>query len=288
MLAPRPPVCRVGWKHGCEGNSRRSVGAQNATGHLRMRSLVGAYVPVNGHPTWVEEAGAGTPVLLLHGAFSNCEGLFEIFASLASDYRLIAFDRRGHGRTADTDAPFHYADMMTETVGVLEQAGGDAAHVVGYSDGGIIALLLAFGASRSRAITRVDRHELSLRRSRAGRVRRLRSRLRHLRLPATRLCRTFARRRRPLCRRRGQRGGDVTTEPTLTTDDLALIPMPALVLVGDDDLIVPAHTRSLYESLPKGQLAVVPGASHILPYEKPALVAQLVGEFLALVARSRR
>jgi len=73
----------------------------------------------------------------------------------------------------------------------------------------------------------------------------------------------------------------LTTEPTLTTDDLALIAMPALVLVGDDDMIEPAHTQALYESLPNGQLAVVPGASHVVPYEKPALVAQLVAEFLA-------
>ncbi len=71
-----------------------------------------------------------------------------------------------------------------------------------------------------------------------------------------------------------------TTEPTLTTDDLALIPMPALVMVGDDDAVVPGHTWSLYESLPRAQLAVVPAASHILPYEKPALVAQRVGDFL--------
>ena len=104
---------------------------------------MGDYVDINGHPTWIEETGAGTTVLVLHGGFSNSDGLVDVFAALATDHRLIAFDRRGHGRTADTDAPFHYSDMMTETVGVLEHAGGDAAHVVGYSDGGIIALLLA-------------------------------------------------------------------------------------------------------------------------------------------------
>ncbi len=66
----------------------------------------------------------------------------------------------------------------------------------------------------------------------------------------------------------------------MTVEDLARITAPALVLVGDDDVVLATHTWSLYESLPTGQLAVVPGASHIVPYEKPSLVAQLVDEFL--------
>ncbi len=69
-------------------------------------------------------------------------------------------------------------------------------------------------------------------------------------------------------------------EPTMTTGDLARIPMPALVLVGDDDAVLSAHTWSLYESLPAGQLAVIPAASHIVPYEKPELVARLVADFM--------
>jgi pimeloyl-ACP methyl ester carboxylesterase len=70
-------------------------------------------------------------------------------------------------------------------------------------------------------------------------------------------------------------------EPTLTTDDIAGITQPTLVMVGDDDLIPLAHTCSLYEALPRGQLAVVPRASHALPLEQPDLVARLIMDFLA-------
>lgn len=73
----------------------------------------------------------------------------------------------------------------------------------------------------------------------------------------------------------------MASEPTMTTDELAVIQAPALVLVGDDDLSTLAHTCSLYESLVAGQLAVVPGASHLVVLEKPAIVNQLVSEFLA-------
>ncbi|MET1000976.1 MAG: alpha/beta hydrolase [Acidimicrobiia bacterium] len=241
---------------------------------------MGEFVAIDGHPTWVEDTGTGTPVLVLHGGFSNSDGLVEVFAPLAADYRVIAFDRRGHGRTADTDAPFHYADMTTETAGVLAHAGGEAAHIVGYSDGGIIALLLALARPdlvRSLVLIGTNYHYDGV-------------------VPGTfedfgHDSDSFAF-LQPGYAERSPDGGDhfavvvakgvamLTTEPTLTTDDLARIPMPALVMAGDDDMVEPAHTQSLYESLPNGQLAVVPGASHVVPYEKPALVAQLVAEFL--------
>ena len=73
----------------------------------------------------------------------------------------------------------------------------------------------------------------------------------------------------------------VTTEPTLTTSDLATITAPTLVMAGDDDLVRLDHTCALYEALPAGQLAIVPGTSHVLPLERPAEVARIIMDFLA-------
>ena len=50
---------------------------------------------------------------------------------------------------------------------------------------------------------------------------------------------------------------------------------------ADDELVRLDHSCSMYEALPAGQLAVVPGTSHALPIEKPAEVARLVLDFLA-------
>ena len=52
------------------------------------------------------------------------------------------------------------------------------------------------------------------------------------------------------------------------------------LMAGDDDVISHAHTVELFEALPLGQLAIVPGTSHILPKEKPGLVNLLITEFL--------
>ena len=89
--------------------------------------MKGEYTAVNGHQTWVEQFGSADPaeaVLLLHGGLSNSDDLRLAAAALETRHRLIAFDRRGHGRTADTDRPFSYVDMADETIAVLERVAG--------------------------------------------------------------------------------------------------------------------------------------------------------------------
>jgi pimeloyl-ACP methyl ester carboxylesterase len=71
------------------------------------------------------------------------------------------------------------------------------------------------------------------------------------------------------------------TQPALTAEDLARVRAPTLVLVGDDDMMTLEHTTALYRALPESQLAVVPGASHLAPLEKPALVNRLILDHLA-------
>lgn len=240
---------------------------------------MGSYVDIDGHHTWIEEAGAGDEtIVLLHGGLGNGDELLDtIGPPLAGDYRLVAPDRRGHGRTADTDAPFHYEDMVDETTAILEQVVGGPAHLVGWSDGGILALLLSrrrpdlvvrnvligtnFHHDGVRPMEMADDDPLGATMYKAY-VERTPDGADHFQLVLEKAMTLFA------------------TEPTLTVDDLRQIPTPTLVLVADDDIQELAHTVALYESLPAGQLAVVPRASHALPMERPDEVARLIRDFL--------
>src|SRR4051794_11635326 len=240
---------------------------------------MGDRVEINGHPTWVEERGNGDEtVLLLHGGLSNSDAMLgSIGPPLEQSYRVVAFDRRGHGYTADTGAPFHYDDMASETISVLETVVGGKAHLVGWSDGGIVSLYVALrrpdlvdrmvviGANfRFDGIHPIEfdpgspvaamMMEAYAERSPDG--------IEHFGDMATRFMEM------------------ATTEPALTNDDLARIEAPTLVMAGDDDLVRLDHTCALYEALPAGQLAIVPGASHGVPMERPAEVAQLILGFL--------
>ena len=70
------------------------------------------------------------------------------------------------------------------------------------------------------------------------------------------------------------------SEPNLERADLLNIQCPVLVMAGDDDVIAHNHTIELFENIPLGQLAILPGTSHGLGKEKPALVQLLIREFL--------
>ena len=63
--------------------------------------------------------------------------------AFAECFRVIAPERRAHGHTADVPGPLTYADMATDTIGFIERVVGQPACLVGWSDGGIIGLLVA-------------------------------------------------------------------------------------------------------------------------------------------------
>ena len=235
------------------------------------------YTDIGGHQTWFADSQAtGDPVLLLHGGLSDSELLLKALGPALGDrYRVLAFDRRGHGRTADTDAAFHYDDMVSETIAAIEKLIGGPAHLVGWSDGGIVALLVALRRPdlvRSLVLIGANYHFEGTMPTEPGGsgLKVLRGRYaerspdgaEHFGVVLKKSFTMYA------------------TEPTLATDDLRRISAPALVMAGDDDLMTLAHTASLYESLPLSQLAVVPGTSHAVLLEKPELAGQLIGNFL--------
>jgi pimeloyl-ACP methyl ester carboxylesterase len=239
------------------------------------------YVDVDGHPTWLHRSGTGEEtVLLLHGGLSCSEEILGALEEpLGSAYAVAAFDRKGHGYTADTDEPFHYESMADEVIGVIERLGGPV-HLVGWSDGGIAALLAArrrpdlvsrqvlIGANfHPDGIVMDDLDGGGADSEPGGDMaaaygRRSPDGVEHFPVVFEKFM-TMAR-----------------TEPTLTADDLGGVATPTLVLAGDDDVVTLEHTVALYRALPEAQLAIVPGASHAVPLEKPDLVGRLVVDFL--------
>jgi pimeloyl-ACP methyl ester carboxylesterase len=100
------------------------------------------YGPVNGLNMYYEVHGDGPPLLLLHGGSGSIPEKWIPF--FTPQFRVIAPEQMGHGRTADlVDCPFHYHEMPEDTVELMRQLGIESAVVVGYSDGGIIALDMA-------------------------------------------------------------------------------------------------------------------------------------------------
>ena len=98
-------------------------------------------------------AGAGEPVVLIHGFIEDAERQWlrpGVVAALARRYRVYAMDARGHGKSAKPHTPAAYGpEMACDVVHLLGHLGHATAHLVGYSMGAhIIAQLLTLNPAR--------------------------------------------------------------------------------------------------------------------------------------------
>src|SRR6185437_9593806 len=100
-------------------------------------------IDAGGLDTYYEIHGAGEPLLYLHGGFNPIEMLGEIIPALAGQYRVYLPERQGQGRTPDRDGPVTFPGMAQDTIAFLEAVGLTGAHLVGFSDGAMVALLVA-------------------------------------------------------------------------------------------------------------------------------------------------
>lgn len=109
---------------------------------------------INGARLYVEEQGdpLGMPLLFLPGGFGHIAEFNGVLPCISRGFRIIGIDSRGHGRSTMGDCRLTYAQLEADVLAVIEQLQLDAVNIVGYSDGGIVALRLA-----ARADSRVSR-----------------------------------------------------------------------------------------------------------------------------------
>lgn len=105
----------------------------------------GERLPVDGAELHVEQIGNpdGPAIVMLHGGFGSCETFNAITPALAPHYRLIGIDSRGQGASTMGDAPLSYARLQQDVEAITRQMGLSRYSVIGFSDGGILALRLA-------------------------------------------------------------------------------------------------------------------------------------------------
>ena len=90
-----------------------------------------------------EAVGDGPPVLLIGGIGMDAGAWWRTIPILARSFRVITFDPRGLGRSAPAPFMCTTSDLAADSVAVMDAAGADAAHVYGFSLGGMVAQRLA-------------------------------------------------------------------------------------------------------------------------------------------------
>jgi pimeloyl-ACP methyl ester carboxylesterase len=235
-----------------------------------------AYVEVNGVPLWYDERGEGDPLVLLHGGLTDSRDFTGNLDTLASRFRLLLPERRGHGHTADAAGPITLQVMAQDTIAFLDKLVGGPVRLVGYSAGATVALRVAVGrpdlVDRLVLISGAFHRDGMILRPTADAA------------PPPQLVAAYAEvspdgaEHLPVVIAKIARS--VAEEPGLTSADLGAVACQTLVMVGDDDIVTLEHTLTLYRGLRNAQLAIVPAASHLLLLEKPELCTRLVSDFL--------
>jgi pimeloyl-ACP methyl ester carboxylesterase len=245
---------------------------------------MGDYVDIGPVHMWYETRGRGEPLLLLHGGLDTNASWGTELDALAEHFRVLAPERRGHGHTPDVAGPLSYRAMAEDTAAFVDRVVGGPVHVVGWSDGAIVGLLLALG--RPDLVRR-----LVLIGGAVDGSAYVPEFVEATRLSADSSVYQPFRAVYEVVSPDGPEHWPVVfaklmtlwqTEPHIPLGDLAAVGARTLVMVGDDDLVELEHAVAVYRALPEGELAVVPGASHLAPLEKPELVNRLLLDFLRL------
>ena len=199
-------------------------------------------------------------------------------APLEGDFQLFAYDRAGHGRSADQPGSFHFDFQCSEAIAFISEVVKEPVHLVGYSDGANIALMVAIArpdlvksivsiAANFSADGIVELPEFDP----AGISEDNRAEYAAMSPDAPETLDAKIEKMHEIWK----------VEPNIKIIDIAEISVPTLVMAGDDDVVKHSHSIELYEALPLGQLAIVPGTSHGLVKEKPEIVTAMIKSFLS-------
>ena len=216
------------------------------------------------------EKGAGFPLILLHGNGEDGSYFAHQMEPFAEHFRVIAVDTRGHGQTPRGKAPFTIRQFAEDLYGFLKRLDIDKAHILGFSDGGNIAMVFAMTHPDLVEKLVLDGANLDAKGVKAK-----------IQIPIEigyRFANLFAK-KKPEARKKAELLGLMVNDPNIKPEELATIQCPTLVVAGDKDMIKDEHTRLIASSIPGAQLTILPG-SHFVANENPEAFNQAVLNFL--------
>ncbi len=227
------------------------------------------HVMHDGARIWYATYGYGAPVLLLHGGLGHSGNWGnQVPALLASGYRAILIDSRGHGRSTRDARPFMYEQMASDVLAVLDALALEKAAVVGWSDGACIALILAMQAPACVAGVFFFGCNMDP------------SGTKEISDSAPILNRCFSRHARDYAALSATPddfkafaeavGLMQATQPNYGVDDLAAVRIPVTIVQSEhDEFIKHEHAEYLARSIPGADLVILPGVTHFAPLQRP-------------------
>jgi pimeloyl-ACP methyl ester carboxylesterase len=221
---------------------------------------------------YYEVYGAGEPLLVVHGNGGSIADLGAQIAHFRKRYRVIAMDSRDQGKSADSADKITYEKMTDDLAALLDHLKVGPVNVLGWSDGGIEALLL--GIRHPAKVKKIAAMAANLTPDEDAFRPEVLALIKQMMadVPA-------AERDTPQGRRSLKVTGMMLEEPNIPLQALEAIAAPTLVLASDHDVIRDEHTVAIYHHIPNSQLVIFPNATHMIPFDDPATFNAAVERF---------
>lgn len=243
----------------------------------------GKFLTIRGTKVYYEEYGKGVPLLMLHGGFGDISDFQKVIPRLSEKYRVIIPDAPGLGRSEFADSILSYqllADYSSKFIDLLKL---DSVYVVGWSDGGNTALLLAknrpekvkkiivSGANyKLDGFTKEAFEQCKNLNDTTWVKKELEGWVKHYQELSTKNWARYV-----------TEGGTMWfQEQYFLKDDLEKIKASTLVIYGDKDMFTLEHGIEIRNAIKNSQFCVIPDCSHQVFYEKPELFIEIALTFL--------
>ena len=196
------------------------------------------------------EQGQGQPMILLHGNGESCDYFEHQIAYFSKQYHVIALDTRGHGQSSRGEKPFTIKQFAEDLHDFMDEKSIERAIILGFSDGGNIALTFAL-----KYPERIEKLILNGANLFPSGVKPL------YQWPIEigyRIARLFSKKSEK-AKQNAEMLSLMVNEPHIEPSELARLTMPVLVIAGTKDMIKESHTRLIYKSLPNAQMNIIEG-----------------------------
>lgn len=196
------------------------------------------------------ESGEGAPLILLHGNGESSDYFKNQIPSFSKCFHVFALDTRGHGRSARGTEPFTLEQFADDLKAFMDDRKIDKANLLGFSDGGNVALIFAL-----RCPERVERLVLNGANLSPKGVKAA------IQIPIVLgygiVCALSALSKKAKIKK--EMLGLMATQPRIAPGELSRLTMRALVIVGTRDMIKESHTREIARALPNAKLRIIEG-----------------------------
>ncbi|MCJ7758709.1 MAG: alpha/beta hydrolase [Gillisia sp.] len=238
---------------------------------------VGKYVEINGAKIYYEEYGKGEPLLLIHGNGSSIKWMGNQIDYFKTRYRVIIADNRGQGKSELKTDSLTYVQIAKDWDGLVKYLKLDSLSIIGWSDGGIIALKM--GISNKSKIKKIVAMGANLRPdSTAVHSWAINNVMKERELVESKIQEKDTTQNWNLQK---QLLGLLGEQPNIPTSDLSKIKAQVLIIAGDEDIIRGNHSIEIYHNIPEAQLCIMPGETHFAPASNPGLFNEIVNKFLS-------